>query len=178
MPRADIIEITEKPLAISFEAQDNNLGVILIHLTNKAGSTQKNKRPVSPFISQKLLVHVKEKKGGAIIATQETSPAEIGESASYPVGIPVILNSFSKQYVLELVMKDLDYRSTLFLHTKPYVLQTVSQINKKDILLHPYQFLRLLIGKVDSLWRNNEALLVVLCVAPLFILLFLLLISP
>lgn len=172
--RKDEIEITDNPLLLSFTAEDNNLGVILLHLTNHVGSTRNKKTPVDPLKNQKLLVRVKEDGAASWYASQETSPAEIGNSTSYPIGIPLVKDSLSKKYVVELSMIDIDYKSVLHLHTKPYVLQTVQQLDKKQLLLHPLLLMRHGIEKTTALFNDKEALLVVVCVTPLFVLLTLL----
>jgi len=156
VPMKGEMEITENPLTISFTAHDNNLGVILLRFTT------------SPGKKQKLIVKVVEKGSSIVLASQETT-MEIGDNVSYQIGVPVILNSLGKNYIIELSIKKGDSQSIIFLHTNPSVLQTVQQLDKKNLITHPFKLISHVIDKVQALITNRTAFLVMLCVFPLLI---------
>ena len=94
---------------------------------------------------------------------------EIGDNVSYQIGVPVILNSLGKNYIIELSIKKGDSQSIIFLHTNPSVLQTVQQLDKKNLITHPFKLISHVIDKVQALITNRTAFLVMLCVFPLLI---------
>ncbi len=164
------LPLSEKPLQFSFVSKEDNLGIVTLHLTNVVGGKEKRMVPIDPNKNQKFLIRIKEAGNEKWYASQETTPAQIGESTSYPFGFPVIADSKNKTYTLELSIKDIDYSSQLVLHTDPFVIQTVHQLNKKELITHPLLLASHTSQKIISVFNNNEARFVVLCTSPLFFL--------
>ncbi len=166
------IAISDTPYSFTFKAQEDNMGVLLVHLTNAVGNTKVLKRVVNPLIQQRFQIRMKEWGGGNWYTTQDASPAEIGDSSSYPLGFPVIEHSKDKTYVVEMVMKDIDYRSTVLLNKDKYDLISVHQIPKQTLLKNPMKLLAHIGEKLQTAFANPEAQLVAICITPFFLLLF------
>ena len=147
------------------------MGVILIHLTNTVGHEVK-KQVSNPLVQQRLQIRMKESGATGWYASQDASPAEIGDSSSYPLGFPVIEKAKNKKYIVELVMKDIDYRSTVILNKDTYDLITVHQIPKQTLIKNPLKLLSHISEKVQTAFANPEAQLVAICITPFFLLLF------
>ena len=163
--------ISDTPYSFTFTAQEDNMGVILIHLTNTVGHEVK-KQVSNPLVQQRLQIRMKESGATGWYASQDASPAEIGDSSSYPLGFPVIEKAKNKKYIVELVMKDIDYRSTVILNKDTYDLITVHQIPKQTLIKNPLKLLSHISEKVQTAFANPEAQLVAICITPFFLLLF------
>lgn len=168
------IHISPIPFTFSFTSQEDNLGVILVHLTNVVGSTVKQTTPVNPKKQQRFQMRMKERGAKQWYASQDTAPAEIGDSSSYPFGFPPIIDSKNKTYLVEMSIIDIDYRSTVLFNKDIYSLTTVHQIPKQTLLKNPLKLFAHVAGKLQTAFTNPEAQLTALCILPFFILLFLL----
>ncbi len=166
--------ISDVPYTFSFMAQEDNMGVILVHLTNTVGNEKEKKQISDPLKQQRLQIRMKELGANSWYAIQDASPAEIGDSSSYPLGFPIIEKAKNKEYVVELVMKDIDYRSTIVLNKDRYDLTTIHQIPKQTLLKDPVKLLSHISEKLQTALANPEAQLVAACITPFFLLLFLL----
>ena len=129
---------------------------------------------VDPNKHQRFQIKMKERGTSDWYASQDTSPAEIGDSSSYPFGFPPIANSKNKTYVVEMSIINIDYTSTILFNKDQYELTTVHQIQKQSILKNPLELLTLLKDKLQTILSNPEAQLTALCIMPFFLLLFLL----
>ncbi|MCX6732580.1 MAG: acyltransferase [Candidatus Roizmanbacteria bacterium] len=168
------IAISDKPYTFSFISQENNMGVILVHLTSTIGKITNKRILVDPTKHQKFVIRMKEEGTNDWYASQDTSPAEIGNSASYPFGFPLISNSKDKTYVVEMLIKDIDYSSTILFNKDTYTLYTVHQIPKQTLLKNPLMLISHIGNKLQTALANPEAQLVMMCILPFFILLFVL----
>ncbi len=168
------IHISPIPYTFSFTSQEDNMGVILVHLTNVVGSTERQTVPVNPKKQQRFQMRMKERDAQQWYASQDTAPAEIGDSSSYPFGFPPIVDSKNKTYLVEMSILDIDYRSTVLFNKDEYPLITVHQIPKQTLLKKPLKLLSHAAGKLQTAFTNPEAQLTALCILPFFILLFLL----
>lgn len=170
------ISILDEPYTFSFTAQDDNMGIILVHLTNAVGDAlPKYAKKIDPNKHQRFQIRMKEVGTNEWYASQDTAPGEIGNSSSYPFGFPVIPDSKGKSYLVEMSMKDIDYSSKIIFNKGTYQMTTVHQIPKQTLLKNPVQLLSHLGDKFQTIWTNPEARLVALCVMPFFLLLFVLL---
>lgn len=170
------VKITDRPFSFTFTAQEDNMGIILLHLTNVVGDTlPKDAKKINPNIRQRFQIRMKEMGANEWHATQDTAPAEIGNSASYPFGFPVIAESKGKTYLVELSIVNVDYSSAVLFNKDEYTLTTVHQIPKKTLLTNPYKLMVHTGEKLQTAFANPEALVVLMCVMPFFILLFVLL---
>lgn len=152
------------------------MGIILLHLTNVVGdSLPKDAKKIDPNIKQRFQIRMKELGSDTWYASQDTAPAEIGNSASYPFGFPVITDSKGKEYEVELGIVNVDYSSAILLNKDEYPLITVHQVPKKTLLTNPLLFLSHTADKVQTAFANPEAIITLLCIMPFFILLFVLL---
>lgn len=164
--------VTDVPFTFSFIAQENNMGVILIHLTNIVGTNTQKRLTVDPNKHQRFLIRMKEKGADKWYASQDTSPAEIGNSTSYPFGFPIIADSKNKTYIVEMSIKDIDYTSSILFNKDTYPLSTVHQIPKQTLLRSPLKLVMHIGDKLQTAFANPEAQLVALCILPFFIFLF------
>lgn len=170
------VKITDKPFTFTFTAQEDNMGIILLHLTNVVGDTlPKDAIKIDPNIHQRFQIRMKEVGSDTWYASQDTAPAEIGNSASYPFGFPVIAESKGRKYVVELAIVNVDYSSAVLFNKDEYPLTTVHQIQKKTLLTNPIMLMMHTGEKLQAAFTNPEAITVLLCIMPFFILLFVLL---
>lgn len=169
------ITISQIPYTFSFIAQEDNMGVLLVHLTNAPTINPPKTVVVNPLIHQRFQIKMKEKGATSWYASQDTDPAEIGDSTSYPFGFPIISNSRNKIYIVEMSIKDIDYRSTVLFNKDMYDLTTVHQIPKQTLLKNPIKLLSHVSEKVKTILSDPEARLVAICISPFFLLLFFLL---
>lgn len=169
------IVISDNSYSFSFKSQENNMGVILLHLTNIVGEKNVGKTSADPSKHQRFVIKMKEEGASQWYASQDSSPAEIGSSSSYPFGFPVIVDSINKKYVVELSMKDADYTSSILLNKDVYTITTVHQISKQTLVKNPLFFISHLGGKLQIVFTNPAAQLTALCISPFFLLLFFLL---
>ncbi|MFZ2206378.1 MAG: acyltransferase [Microgenomates group bacterium] len=170
------VTIFQEPYVFSFTAQEDNMGVILVHLTNTVGDVlPQNAEKIDPNKHQRFQIRMKEIGSEEWYASQDTAPGEIGNSSSYPFGFPVIADSKGKTYLVEMSMKDIDYTSKIIFNKDFYQLTTVHQIPKQTLLRNPVQLLTHMGDKFQTILMNPEARLTALCVMPFFILLFVLL---
>ncbi|MCX6730415.1 MAG: acyltransferase [Candidatus Roizmanbacteria bacterium] len=168
------IAISDNPHTFSFVSQENNMGVILVHLTSTMGKITNKRIFVDPTKNQRFMIRMKEKGMDNWYASQDTSPAEIGNSASYPFGFPLISNSKDKTYIVEMLMKDIDYSSTILFNKDTYTLYTIHQIPKQTLLKNPVMMISHIGDKLQTALANPEAQLVMMSILPFFILLFVL----
>lgn len=169
------IPISQIPYTFSFTAQEDNMGVLLVHLTNAPTINPPKTVVTDPLIHQRFQIKMKEKGATSWYASQSTDPAEIGNSTSYPFGFPSISNSKNKIYIVEMSIKDIDYRSTVLFNKDTYDLTTVHQIPKQALLKNPIKLLSHISEKVKTILSDREARLVAVCISPFFLLLFFLL---
>jgi hypothetical protein len=170
------VTIFQEPYVFSFTSQEDNMGVILVHLTSIVGETlPKNAEKIDPNKHQRFQIRMKEIGSNEWHTSQDTAPGEIGNSSSYPFGFPVIADSKGKTYLVEMSIKDIDYTSKIIFNKDVYQLTTVHQIPKQTLLKNPVQLLSHLGDKFQTILTNPEAQLVALCIMPFFILLFVLL---
>jgi peptidoglycan/LPS O-acetylase OafA/YrhL len=162
--------ISDIPFTFTFTSQDDNMGVILVHLSNTVGN-EKDKSNVNPYVFQRFQIRMKEKGANNWYASQDTAPAEIGDSM-YPFGFPIISNSKNKTYVVEMSIKNIDHRSTVVFNKDIYQLTTIHQIQKQTLLKNPVKLIAHVSDKLQTAFMDPEAKLTALCVAPFFILLF------
>lgn len=165
------IAISDIPTTFSFIAQENNMGVILVHLTNTVGANQARTKVVDQTKQQRFQIRMKEKGSENWHGTQDTSPAAIGNSASYPFGFPLIADSKNKIYIVEMSIKDIDYESTILFNKDEYELTTIHQIPKYALLKNPQKLLTHILNKLQTAFADPEAQLVAACITPFFILL-------
>lgn len=168
------VKISSDPFTFSFTAQEDNMGVALVHLTNEVGDSVLSIGTGDPLHPQKFRIRMKELDSEEWYASQETAPAEIGNSTSYPFGFPPIVNSKDKTYMIEMAIVNIDYRSTVIFNRDEYQLTTVHQIPKQTLLKNPLKMLTHIGGKLQTAYTNPEAQLVGLCITPFFLLLYLL----
>lgn len=168
------VKISSDPFTFSFTAQEDNMGVILVHLTNEVGNSVLSTAKSDPLNPQKFRMRMKELNSEEWYASQETAPAEIGNSSSYPFGFPPIVDSKNKTYVIEMVIVNVDYRSTILFNKDEYQLTTVHQIPKLGLLKNPFKMFTHIGDKLQTALSNPEARLTAICISPFFILLFLL----
>lgn len=168
------VKISSDPFTFSFIAQEDNMGVILVHLTNEVGDSAQRTGESDPLKPQKFRMSMRELNSSGWYASQETAPAEIGNSSSYPFGFPPIADSKNKTYVIEMVIVNIDYRSTVLFNKDEYQLKTVHQIPKQNLLKNPLKMLAHIGDKLQTALSNPEALFTAICISPFFILLFLL----
>lgn len=168
------IAVSQIPYTFTFTAQEDNMGVILVHLTNTVGDTLKRIKVIDPNKHQRFLIRMKEKGTQDWYASQDTSPAEIGDSSSYPFGFPLIANSKNKTYIVEMSIKDIDYSSTILFNKDKYPLTTVHQIPKLELLKNPLKLVAHVSDKLQAVFTDAEAQLTALCITPFFLLLFVL----
>lgn len=172
----DIIPFTQSisdvPYTFSFTSQEDNMGVILVHLTNTVGDSVKQAQGKSPLKQQRFQIRMKEKGTNEWYASQDAAPAEIGNSSSYPFGFPPIISSKNRTYIVEMSIKDIDYRSTVIFNNDEYEITTVHQIQKVSLLKNPLKLASHIGDKLKTAFSNPEALLVAVCVTPFFLLLF------
>ncbi len=166
------IAISDTPYTFSFVSQENQMGVLLVHLTNTVGAKHTTMVRIDPNKHQLFEIRIKEKGAKNWYASQDTSPAEIGNSSSYPFGFPPIVNSKGKTYTVALSMKDIDYTSTILFNKDTYPLTTVHQLPKLTILKSPTKLLSLMEGKLQTAFADPEAQLTTVCITPFFLLLF------
>ncbi|MFH0773319.1 MAG: acyltransferase [bacterium] len=164
------IFVSNTPYTFFFTAQENNMGVILVHLTNVSETKAAN-----PTKHQRFQIRMREKNAHEWYASQDTSPAEIGNSSSYSFGFPPIVDSKNKTYVVEMSIKDFDYSSTVLFNKDKYELITIHQIPKQSLLKNPVNLVAHVSDKLQTAFSNPEAQLVALCISPFFILIFFLL---
>lgn len=164
--------ISDVPFTFSFIAKENNMGVILVHLTNIVGTDTQRRLTVDPNKHQRFLIRMKEKGAHKWYATQDTSPAEIGNSTSYPFGFPTITDSKDKTYIVEMSLRDIDYSSSIIFNKDTYSLSTVHQIPKQTLLKNPLKLVAHIGDKLQTAFMNPEAQLVAVCILPFFIFLF------
>lgn len=168
------ILLTHEPYVFSFISQENNMGVILVHLTNAVGDMLTKTETIDPNKHQRFQIRMKQRGATQWYASQDTAPAEIGNSASYPFGFPPIIDSKNKTYVVEMSIKDIDYTSTVIFNKDKYPLTTVHQISKQTLLKNPLKLLTHIVSRLQTAFTNPEAQLVGACITPFFLLLFLL----
>ena len=168
------MKISSNPFTFSFTAQEDNMGVVLVHLTNEVGDSALSAGAGDPLHPQKFRMRMKELGSEAWYASQETAPAEIGNSTSYPFGFPPIADSKNKTYVIEMSIVNVDYRSTVIFNKDEYQLTTVHQIPKQNLLKNPLKLLVHIGDKLQTAFINPEAQLVGICITPFFLLLYLL----
>lgn len=170
------VKITEKPFTFTFKSQEDNMGIILLHLTNVVGDTlPKDAKKIDPNIKQRFQIRMKEVGSNDWHASQDTAPAEIGNSTSYPFGFPVVPQSKGKEFIVELSIINIDYTSAVLLNKDEYPLVTVHQIPKKTLLTNPLMLMMHTGEKLQTAFTNPEAIITLLCIMPFFILLFVLL---
>jgi peptidoglycan/LPS O-acetylase OafA/YrhL len=165
--------IDNKPFTFSFTSQEDNMGVVLFHLTQISTNTTSSK-PVDEPVNQRFQIRIKEKGATRWYASQDTPPAVIGDSTSYPFGFPTIPHSKNKTYIVEMIMTQPIQKSTIQFHHGPYDFVSVHQIPKKQLLTRPFALLALVGEKLHTVISTPEALVVALCITPFFILLFVL----
>lgn len=163
----NVIKITEKPFIFSFVAKENNLGVVLFPILNRIPSQEvKNNRL--------LIIKMKENDESKWYAVQETNLAKIASTTSLSFGFPIIADSKDKKYTFELNTKNVSEVNAPSLNVNSFVISTISQANKKELLLNPRLLSTHLINKAQSFISNKTAFLVLLCVAPFLVILLLL----
>jgi len=166
------ILLSHIPYTFSFISQENNMGVILVHLTNAVGDMLTKTEAIDPNKHQRFQIRMKEQGMMQWYASQDTAPAEIGNSSSYPFGFPPIIDSKNKTYIVEMSIKDIDYTSTVIFNKDTYPLTTIHQIPKQTLLKNPLKLLAHVTGRLQTAFTNPEAQLVGACITPFFLLLF------
>lgn len=167
------IIISQEPYLFSFTAQENNMGVILVHLTSIVGDSKLKKiKIVDPTKQQRFQIRLKEKGTEKWYASQSTGPAEIGNSSSYPFGFPPIADSKNKTYLIEMSIIDIDYSSAILFNKDVFTLTTIHQIPKQTLLTNPYKLLMHVANKLQTAFADPEARLTAICITPLIIILF------
>jgi len=166
------ILLSHIPYTFSFISQENNMGVILVHLTNAVGDMLTKTEAIDPNKHQRFQIRMKEQGMMQWYASQDTAPAEIGNSSSYPFGFPPIIDSKNKTYIVEMSIKDIDYTSTVIFNKDTYPLTTIHQIPKQTLLKNPLKLLAHVTDRLQTAFTNPEAQLVGACITPFFLLLF------
>lgn len=160
-------KLTQKPFTFSFAAKETNLGVVLFPIINKIPSQEVGNDRI-------LIIKIKEKNMGEWYAIQETNLAKIGNNTSLPFGFPIIANSKNKEYVLELSTRNVSELNAPSLNTDSFIISTIYQINKKELLLNPTQLFIHIVDKFQSFVDNKRTFLVALCIAPFLAIILLL----
>jgi peptidoglycan/LPS O-acetylase OafA/YrhL len=168
------ITISDIPYTFTFTSQEDNMGVILVHLTNTVGNEKIKSYNPNPYVFQRFQIRMKEEGSKEWYASQDIAPAEIGDSSSYPFGFPPISNSKNKKYSVEMSIKNIDHRSTVIFNKDIYPLSTIHQIPKQTLFKNPIKLMTHLSDKLQTALTNSEAQLTAMCILPFFILLFVL----
>jgi hypothetical protein len=161
--------LSERPLVFTFQAYENNMGVITLHITHTGIPLLMSQREDKDVKGQQTVwVGLRERGATGWYATQETSTVEVGTSDSYPFGFPPIPNSLGKKYELQVQLKN--HSSLVTLTTEPVVFTTVSSLDKKTVLSHPHELQSLLVSKTYAFVDNAEARIVGIMLVPFLIL--------
>jgi peptidoglycan/LPS O-acetylase OafA/YrhL len=162
--KSDSIQLTSAPTVLRFEAPDDNLGILSFHITHE--SIPNIKTPPS-LLKQFVVVKMKETNQPNWYATQKTSSTEIGQSKSYPFGFPLIADSKSKTYEVQLSLENVDPSTRVLLHTDEYALKSVHQADKRFLATHPLAAINHLSTKIVHLVQDPESQIVLLSLIPL-----------
>lgn len=168
------IEIGQHPYTFTFTSQEDNMGVILLHLTNTISEVPLKMDKRNYNKQQRFQIRMKERGASNWHATQDSSPGEIGESKTYPFGFPLIPNSKNKTYIVEMSIKDFDGTSVVKYSRNEYSLLSVHQVPRQTLLKNPPRLLAHIGEKLQVAFANPEAQLTATCIIPFFILLFVL----
>lgn len=155
--------LSEKPLYLHFKSYENNLGVVLIHISNPISSSELNNNKM-------LIMKLREKNSETWHAIQETNLANIESSISFPFGFPNIGNSKNHEYVLEIRTRNIIADKNPTLQSSPNIISTIHQRNKRELVTHPSQLMIHALNKIKTFLENKSALISITCIFPLLLL--------
>lgn len=151
--------LSDKPLTVSFTSSENNMGILAVPLTHTISSQEVSDRLI-------LTVKIKESNAKNWYSTTETNLANVNKSGPVLFGFPTIHDSRNKKYILEINTQHIPSRK-ISLKTTPLTVTAIHQMDKKELLTHPFMLLSHSFNKIKSLFSNKTAFIVSLCVFPL-----------
>lgn len=129
------ISMQENPTVdMQIYSQNNNLGIIAMHLIHKTASN-------STYSENNLTFSIKEKGAKNWYATSSYKLMQIGDSYSHPFGFPPIDGSKGKTYDIELKINPFLASDYALVDTSENSIRTVYPVSKAQLLTNPIRLI-------------------------------------
>lgn len=153
-----VVLTAKKGISFSFQASDNDLGLIAMQLSHRQNHTRKSA----------MLVFTLQEKGSAKTMTE--TPYNLNKfdtKKEFPFGFPQIAHAKGKTYLVHLTLINADSSHTVSLN--PMTVQAIYSVNKGQLIKHPLQLISLVENKLENILQNQEALLALALLLPFLI---------
>lgn len=161
--------ITDQPQAITFTAAQDNLGMVLLHLTN----IQLNGITPSDAASSPTRLQVKIlDENTQALSTAEFQVMEIGDSRFHPIGLPIQSDSAHQPFTIELTAINPKPDQTVVVNNNETILRSVYFPVKSELIRQPQRLATLLWSQLtEPFITSSSARWSVLLTTPLMLLL-------
>jgi peptidoglycan/LPS O-acetylase OafA/YrhL len=161
--------LDEKPLALTFQATQDNLGMLLFSidpLTNEEIAAQQLSR--GDNAEYYLMIEIFDDQHH-LITSNQYALYQIFESRFHPAGMPLQSNSAGKTYTAELRMSGARTVQMLKLRNDEATLRSDYLLNKKELIKNPQLFIAFLGNKLWQPLAERGAFPALLLTLPLLI---------